>query len=138
MTEEFMKVCAVLLIVISIISIAVLCHPWINQQTVNDYIDEAYPHINIRATLTDWHPYGYHFIVEKRILNQWTKVGSGFVNIFCKVTDLEIDFDSSIQFLHYVKEVNLDDIGTIYVFNGTNELWRKITCYKTGVNAHLF
>ena len=93
--KEFTKVCAVLLIVISIISIAILWHPWINQQTANDYIDETYLYLdhNIRATLTDWHPYGHHFIVEIHILNRWTKVGSGFVNIFGKVTDLEIDFD---------------------------------------------
>lgn len=90
--KEVTKVCVVLLIVISIILSAILWHPWINQQAVNDYVDEAYPNYNIRSTLTEWHPYGYHFIVEIYILGQWTKVGSGFINILGNVTDLVIDF----------------------------------------------
>jgi len=91
--KEVAKVGAILLIAISIILSAILCHPWINQQFVNDYIDKAYPNYNIRATLTDWNPYGHHFIVEIYILGRWTKVDSGFVNIFGKVTDLKIDYD---------------------------------------------
>jgi len=92
--KKIMKVCAVLLIVIpTAIGATILIHPWINQQYVNEYLEEEYPHINIRATLTEWHPYGHHFIVEIRILNQWTKVGSGFVDIYGKITDLKIDFD---------------------------------------------
>jgi len=91
--KEVTKVGVILLIAISIGLSTILWHPWINQQFVNDYVDESYPDYNIRATLTDWNPYGHHFIVEIHILNQWTKVGSGFVNIFYKVTDLEIDFD---------------------------------------------
>ena len=91
--KEITKICVVLLIVISIVISAILLHPWINQQYVDDYLDEEYPHINIRAILTEWHPYGHHFIVEIRILNQWTNVGSGFVDIFYKITDLKIDFN---------------------------------------------
>ena len=89
-----MKVCVVLLIVVPIaISATILSHPWINQLYVDEYLKEEYPHINIRATLTEWHPYGHHFIVEISILNRWTKVGSGFVDIYGKITDLKIDFD---------------------------------------------
>jgi len=91
--KEITKICVVLLIVISIVISAILLHPWINQQYVDDYLDEEYPHINIRAILTEWHPYGHYFIVEMCILNRWTKVGSGFVDIFYKITDLKIDFD---------------------------------------------
>jgi len=86
-------------IVATIILGTVLLHPWINQQAVDEYmewyVEENYPEFvdRIKATLTTWHPFGYHFKIEfySDLTEEWLDIGTGFVDIVGKISNLEFE-----------------------------------------------